>query len=190
MILVIDNYDSFVYNLVQLLGELGAGVTVCRNDQISVDEVRAMAPSHIVISPGPGHPHDSGVSLSLIRECHATVPILGVSLGHQAIAAAFGGRVERGQRLVHGKTSLIYHYGRGIFEGVPSPFQGTRYHSLVVQEPLPAELEVTAFTAGGEVMAVQHKTLPVVGVQFHPESILTEHGKKMLHNFVARGRQP
>ena len=187
MILVIDNYDSFTYNLVQYLGELGAEMTVRRNDVVTVDEVEAMAPSQIVISPGPGTPLDGGVSLQVIHQFHESTPILGVCLGHQCIGAAFGGRVDRTPRLMHGKTSPIYHYGKGIFDGVPSPFEATRYHSLIVHEPLPDCLQVTAFTTEGEVMAVKHKTAPVVGVQFHPESILTKYGKHILNNFL-KGR--
>ncbi len=184
MILVIDNYDSFTYNLVQYLGELGAAVAVYRNDALTLDEIRALAPERIVISPGPGRPEDGGISLAVIREFYRTVPILGVCLGHQCIGAAFGGRVERAPRLMHGKTSAIYHYGRGLFVGIPSPFTATRYHSLIVQEPLPECLQVTAFTAEGEVMALQHRNAPLFGVQFHPESVLTEHGKTILSNFI------
>jgi anthranilate synthase/aminodeoxychorismate synthase-like glutamine amidotransferase len=186
MILVIDNYDSFTYNLVQYLGELGADMEVRRNDAVTVDEVETLDPSHIVISPGPGNPHDGGVSLDVIRAFHQRTPILGVCLGHQCIGAAFGGRVDRAPRLMHGKTSPIYHDGSGIFDGVPSPFTATRYHSLIVHEPLPDCLQVTASTAEGEVMALAHKTAPVIGVQFHPESILTEHGKHILDNFMRR----
>jgi anthranilate synthase/aminodeoxychorismate synthase-like glutamine amidotransferase len=184
MLLVIDNYDSFTYNLVQYLGELGAEPVVRRNDAVTVEEIRALAPTHIVISPGPGDPEDGGVSLDVIREFHTTIPILGVCLGHQCIAAAFGGRVDRAPRLMHGKTSAIYHDQRGILTDVPSPFNATRYHSLVVYEPLPDCLEVTAVTAEGEVMAISHKTAPLVGLQFHPESILTDHGKDILRNFL------
>jgi len=184
MIVVIDNYDSFTYNLVQYLGELGQEICVFRNDQVTVDEVRAMRPDHIVISPGPGDPHDGGISLDLLRELGPTTPILGVCLGHQCIGEAFGGQVVRAPRLMHGKTSRVYHNGEGLFNGIPSPFQATRYHSLIVQEPLPDCLEVTAFTSQGEVMGVRHKEYPVVGVQFHPESILTEHGKRILQNFL------
>jgi anthranilate synthase/aminodeoxychorismate synthase-like glutamine amidotransferase len=184
MILVIDNYDSFTYNLVQYLGELGAEVEVRRNDAVTLDEIEAMNASHIVISPGPGDPQDGGISLDVIRTYHQRTPILGVCLGHQCIGAAFGGRVDRAPRLMHGKTSAVYHYGSGIFEGVPSPFEATRYHSLIVHEPLPDCLKVTAFTSQGEVMALRHKTSPVIGVQFHPESILTEHGKHILRNFM------
>jgi anthranilate synthase/aminodeoxychorismate synthase-like glutamine amidotransferase len=184
MILVIDNYDSFTYNLVQYLGELGAELVVRRNDAVTLADIRAMAPSHVVISPGPGTPDDGGVSLEVIRELHTTTPILGVCLGHQCIAAAFGGRVGRASRLMHGKTSVVYHDQRGILAGVPSPFTAGRYHSLLVYEPLPDCLEVTAATAEGEVMALRHKQAPLVGLQFHPESILTEHGQQILANFV------
>lgn len=184
MILVIDNYDSFTYNLVQYLGELGAEPVVRRNDAATLAEIRTLAPSHIVISPGPGDPSDGGISLDVIREFHTTTPILGVCLGHQCIAAAFGGRVDRAPRLMHGKTSPVYHDQRDILDGVPSPFDAMRYHSLVVYEPLPDCLKVTAFTAEGEVMALKHKTAPVIGLQFHPESILTEYGKKILRNFL------
>jgi anthranilate synthase component 2 len=184
MILVIDNYDSFTYNLVQYLGELGAELMVRRNDGVTLAEIRALAPSHIVISPGPGTPEDGGVSLDVIRAFHTTTPILGVCLGHQCIAAAFGGRVGRAPRLMHGKTSPIYHGGDGVLAGVPSPFSATRYHSLVVYEPLPNCLEVIAATAEGEVMALRHRQAPLAGLQFHPESILTEHGKRILGNFI------
>ncbi|MBE7530223.1 MAG: aminodeoxychorismate/anthranilate synthase component II [Chloroflexi bacterium] len=184
MIIVIDNYDSFTYNLVQYLGELGQEIQVYRNDQVTVEQVRAMQPDHIVISPGPGDPQDGGISLDLLRELGPTTPIFGVCLGHQCIGEAFGGQVVRAPRLMHGKTSRVYHNGEGLFNGIPSPFQATRYHSLIVQEPLPDCLEVTAFTSQGEVMGVRHKEYPVVGVQFHPESILTEHGRRILQNFL------
>ncbi len=184
MILMIDNYDSFTYNLVQYLGELGADIVVRRNDAVTLDEIRRLHPSHIIISPGPGTPEDGGVSVDLIRAFHTTTPILGVCLGHQCIGAAFGGKVDAAPRLMHGKTSSIYHYGRAIFNGVPSPFSGMRYHSLLVYEPLPDCLKVTAFTTEGEIMALEHKSAPVVGLQFHPESILTEHGKTILGNFL------
>jgi anthranilate synthase/aminodeoxychorismate synthase-like glutamine amidotransferase len=184
MILVIDNYDSFTYNLVQYLGELGAEMRVYRNDTLAVEDVRQMAPSHIVISPGPGTPDDGGISLDVIREFHRATPILGVCLGHQCIGAAFGGRVDRAPRLMHGKTSPIYHFGGELFTGVPSPFTATRYHSLMVHEPLPDCLQVTAFTTEGEIMGLKHKETPTIGVQFHPESILTECGKKILGNFL------
>ena len=185
MILVIDNYDSFTYNLVQYLGELGAEMRVYRNDTLTLDDVRQLAPSHIVISPGPGTPDDGGISLDLIREFYQTTPILGVCLGHQCIGAAFGGHVGQAPRLMHGKTSPIYHFGKDVFNGVPSPFTATRYHSLVVHEPLPECLKVTAFTTEGEVMGLRHKTKPTIGLQFHPESILTECGKRILSNFMA-----
>jgi len=184
MILVIDNYDSFTYNLVQYLGELGQEPLVVRNDALTLDQARALKPSHIVISPGPGTPSDGGISLDLIREFHQAIPILGVCLGHQCIGAAFGGQVGPAPRLMHGKTSPVYHDGQGVFEQVPSPFSAMRYHSLVVHEPLPDCLEATAMTVEGEVMALRHRTAPVVGLQFHPESILTEHGKQILRNFL------
>ena len=184
MIVVIDNYDSFTYNLVQYLGELGAEVCVFRNDAVTLDELRALQPAHIVISPGPGEPKDGGISNDVIRELGPTTPLLGVCLGHQCIGQVFGGKVNRAPRLMHGKTSAVYHRGSGIFYGVPSPFQATRYHSLIVEEPLPDLLEVTAFTSEGEVMGLVHKEHPITGVQFHPESILTEHGKRILQNFL------
>jgi anthranilate synthase/aminodeoxychorismate synthase-like glutamine amidotransferase len=184
MILVIDNYDSFTYNLVQYLGELGAELEVRRNDAVTLDEIEAMAPSHIVISPGPGTPLDGGISLDLIRTFHTTIPILGVCLGHQCIAAAFGGRVDRAPRLMHGKTSPVYHDGQGILGDVPSPFNAMRYHSLLVHDPLPDCLQAVAHTAEGEMMALRHETSPLIGLQFHPESILTEHGKTILANFL------
>lgn len=184
MILVIDNYDSFTYNLVQYLGELGAELRVVRNDQITLDEIRALNPSHIVISPGPGDPTEGGVSNDVIRELHHDIPILGVCLGHQCMGHVFGGNVTRAPRLMHGKTSRVFHRGRGLFEGMPNPFEAGRYHSLIVQEPLPEPLVVTAFTDQGEVMGLQHKTAPMFGVQFHPESILTPHGKQLLKNFL------
>lgn len=185
MILVIDNYDSFTYNLVQVMGEMGADPHVERNDQITVDEVRAMQPSHIVISPGPGDPDDSGVSLEVLREMGATTPILGVCLGHQCIGQVYGGVVSRAPHLMHGKTSMVYHTSEGIFEGLPDPFEATRYHSLIVLEPtVPDCLTVTARTEDGLIMGVQHKQFPVYGVQFHPESILTTHGPRLLQNFM------
>jgi anthranilate synthase/aminodeoxychorismate synthase-like glutamine amidotransferase len=185
MIAVIDNYDSFTYNLVQYLGELHAEVSVFRNDAISVEELESIAPSHIVISPGPGDPGDAGVSNDVIRQLGASIPILGVCLGHQCIGEVFGGKVDRAPRLMHGKTSMIYHYGEDLFQGVPSPFEATRYHSLIVYEPLPPTLKVTAFTKQGEVMALVHREYPVYGVQFHPESILTQYGKQILQNFLS-----
>jgi anthranilate synthase/aminodeoxychorismate synthase-like glutamine amidotransferase len=186
VILVIDNYDSFTYNLVQLMGELGADLHVHRNDQVTLDEVRAMQPSHIVISPGPGTPDDGGVSMDVIREMGPTTPVLGVCLGQQCIGQVFGGRVVRAPRLMHGKTSMIYHKNTplSLFTGVPSPFEATRYHSLIVEEPVPDALDITAFTQAGEVMALRHKKYPIVGVQFHPESILTEFGPRILQNFL------
>ncbi|MDT8305025.1 MAG: aminodeoxychorismate/anthranilate synthase component II [Anaerolineae bacterium] len=184
MIVVIDNYDSFTYNLVQYLGELGAEVQVFRNDEVSLPEIETMQPTHIVISPGPGDPNDGGVSNDVIRTLGETIPVLGVCLGHQCIGHVYGGKVSRAPRLMHGKTSSVYHQGHGLFAGVPSPFRATRYHSLIVEEPLPGCLEVIAFTRDGEVMALRHRDFPVVGVQFHPESILTEHGKRLLQNFL------
>ena len=184
MIAVIDKYDSFTYNLVQYLGELGAEVRVFRNDAVTVDELERLSPSHIVISPGPGRPEDAGISGDVIRRFHTDVPILGVCLGHQCIAHVFGGRVERAPRLMHGKTSMIHHTGRGVLANLPSPFIATRYHSLIVTEPLPAALELTAFTDEEEVMGLQHRRYPTFGVQFHPESILTRQGKQLLKNFL------
>jgi anthranilate synthase/aminodeoxychorismate synthase-like glutamine amidotransferase len=184
MVLVIDNYDSFTYNLVQYLGELGEDVRVYRNDQITLDEIAALKPDHIVISPGPGDPEDGGISNEVIRAFGPTTPVLGVCLGHQCIGHVFGGVVSRAPRLMHGKTSSVYHNGLGLFNGIPSPFTATRYHSLIVEEALPETLAVTAFTRDGEVMGLQHRDYPVVGVQFHPESILTEHGKRILQNFL------
>ncbi|HRV95897.1 MAG TPA: anthranilate phosphoribosyltransferase, partial [Anaerolineae bacterium] len=185
MVLVIDNYDSFTYNLVQYLGELGQTVEVRRNDEVTLDEIAAMKPDQIVISPGPGTPDDAGVSVELIQRFHQEIPILGVCLGHQAIGQAFGGKIIRAKYVMHGKVSAIEHNQRGVFHNLPSPLTATRYHSLIVQEPLPDCLEVTA--RGGEaaeVMGLRHKEHPVVGVQFHPESILTEYGHEMLHNFL------
>jgi anthranilate synthase/aminodeoxychorismate synthase-like glutamine amidotransferase len=184
MIVVIDNYDSFTYNLVQYLGELGAELQVFRNDQVTLDEIRTLAPEKIVISPGPGNPDDGGISNDVIQELGRTIPVLGVCLGHQCIGQVYGGKVSRAPRLMHGKTSAVYHNGKGLFNGVPSPFNATRYHSLIVEEPLPESLQVTAFTREGEVMGLRHKEYPVLGVQFHPESILTEHGKRILQNFL------
>ncbi len=184
MLVVIDNYDSFTYNLVQYLGELGQDIVVFRNDQVTIEEIKELNPDHIVISPGPGTPDDGGISLEILTAFGETTPIFGVCLGHQCIGQAYGGKVDRAPRLMHGKTSPVYHNGTGIFTGVPSPFQATRYHSLIVEEPVPDDLEVTAFTSQGEVMGVRHKQYPTVGVQFHPESILTEHGKRILQNFL------
>jgi anthranilate synthase/aminodeoxychorismate synthase-like glutamine amidotransferase len=185
MITVIDNYDSFTYNLVQYLGELGAEVHVYRNDAISVDELEALDPSHIVISPGPGEPASAGISNDVISRMGPRRPILGVCLGHQCIGQVFGGNVVRAPRLMHGKTSPIHHYGEGILEGVPSPFEGTRYHSLVVEDPLPADLAITAFTTANEIMGLRHRKYPVYGLQFHPEAILTQYGKQILRNFLS-----
>lgn len=184
MLIVIDNYDSFTYNLVQYLGELGAEVSVVRNDQVTVDGLAAQSPTHLVISPGPGDPNDGGVSNAAIRHFTGRIPVLGVCLGHQCLGAVYGGKVDRAPRLMHGQTSPIHHYGTGLFAGVPSPFEATRYHSLIVKEPVPACLEVTAFTAAGEIMGLKHRQHPTFGVQFHPESILTQHGKQILRNFL------
>jgi anthranilate synthase/aminodeoxychorismate synthase-like glutamine amidotransferase len=187
MLLVIDNYDSFTYNLVQYLGELGAELEVYRNDAITVDEIERLAPAGIVVSPGPGTPAEAGVSMPVIRRCAERIPILGVCLGHQAIGEVFGGVVERGPVPVHGKTAMIHHDGRGVFAGLPSPFEATRYHSLVVRRAgLPACLEISAESEDGLIMGLRHHTLPVEGVQFHPESILTASGKALLGNFLAR----
>lgn len=185
MILVIDNYDSFTYNLVQEMGELGAEIEVKRNDQITLDEIRAMKPSHIVISPGPGFPKDAGISRDVIREFAPTVPMLGVCLGHQCIGEVYGGEIVHAPSLMHGKTSEVYHKGDALFADVPDPFIATRYHSLVVNKSdVPEALAITATTADGEIMAVRHREYPLVGVQFHPESILTEFGMQMLQNFI------
>ena len=184
MIVVIDNYDSFTYNLIQYLGELGAVLQVYRNDTISLEELESLQPSRILISPGPGEPKDAGISEEVIRRLGSRIPVLGVCLGHQAIGEVFGGRVIRADRLMHGKTSPIHHQGIGIFQGIPSPFQATRYHSLIVESPLPEVLQVTAQTTEGEIMGLQHREYPIFGVQFHPESILTEHGKVLLQNFL------
>lgn len=188
MIAVIDNYDSFTYNLVQYLGELGAEIQVFRNDALSVEQLHSLRPSHIVISPGPGRPAQAGISSQLVESLGAAYPILGVCLGHQCIGEVFGGRVVRASRLWHGKTSEIYHFNSGLFQGLPNPFKATRYHSLIVSEPLPSELELSATTQEGEVMGLAHRRYPVYGVQFHPESILTTHGKQILGNFLAVGQ--
>jgi para-aminobenzoate synthetase component II len=185
MILVIDNYDSFTYNLVQYLGEMGEELVVHRNDQITVDEVAALGADRIIISPGPCTPNEAGISVATIRRMARKTPILGVCLGHQSIGQAFGGEIIRAGRLMHGKTSPIQHDGRTIFRGLPSPFEATRYHSLLVRrETLPDCLEISAETQEGEIMGLRHRDLPVEGVQFHPESVLTEHGKELLRNFV------
>lgn len=187
MILMIDNYDSFTYNLVQYLGELGADVRVYRNDQTTVAEIERLAPEKIVISPGPCTPREAGVSCEVIRSFAGRVPLLGVCLGHQCIGEVFGGDIVRAPSLFHGKTSMIYHDGRTIFDGLPRPFEATRYHSLVIRrETLPACLELSAETDDGVIMGVRHRELPIEGVQFHPESILTREGKKVLANFLSQ----
>ncbi len=190
MLLVIDNYDSFTYNLVQYLGELGQEIRVVRNDEIAATDIAGIAPSHIVISPGPCTPNEAGISLDTIRQYAGKFPILGVCLGHQSIGQAFGGKVVRAGRVMHGKTSPILHEGQGVFAGLPSPFEATRYHSLLVERAsLPDCLEVTARTAEDEIMGLRHKTLPVEGVQFHPESFLTTVGKDLLRNFLTSWRR-
>ncbi|PZQ10519.1 MAG: anthranilate/aminodeoxychorismate synthase component II [Rhodanobacter denitrificans] len=191
MLLMIDNYDSFTFNLVQYLGELGQEVEVVRNDELTVDAIAALQPSHIVISPGPCTPNEAGVSLQVLAELAGRVPIFGVCLGHQSIGQAFGGRVVRAGRIMHGKTSMIHHEGQGVFRGLPNPFEATRYHSLVVErDTLPDCLEVTAWTVDedgrrDEIMGLRHRSLDVEGVQFHPESILTQHGHALLGNFLS-----
>jgi anthranilate synthase component II len=188
-VLLIDNYDSFTYNLYQYLAELGANVTVVRNDAVTVTQAREQEPDLVVISPGPGVPRDAGISVELIRALGPTTPTLGVCLGHQAVAEAFGGVVTRAPELMHGKASAITHDGSGVFEGLPSPFSAIRYHSLcAAPEAVPDSLEVTARTESGVIMGLRHRRYPVFGVQFHPESILTEHGKDLLHNFVEMER--
>ncbi len=185
MILVIDNYDSFTYNIVQEMGELGADLAVYRNDEITIERIRQLQPERIVISPGPGFPIDAGISLDVIRELGSEIPLLGICLGHQSIGEAYGGKVIHAPELMHGKTSMIQHIGDTLFSEIPSPFQATRYHSLIVEESsLPDCLEITAYTDTGEIMGCRHKEYPVVGVQFHPESILTGYGMKMLQNFL------
>lgn len=184
--LVIDNYDSFTYNLVQYLGELGETIEVRRNDEIDLAGIEALAPDHILISPGPCTPNEAGISLAVVDQFKGKIPILGVCLGHQVIGQAFGAEVVRAERLMHGKTSEIHHTGKGVFAGLPSPFTATRYHSLIVKrESLPDCLEITAETEEGEMMGCRHRDYPVEGVQFHPESIMTEHGKTLLANFLA-----
>lgn len=188
MLLLIDNYDSFTYNLYQYLAELGADVLVRRNDALTVAEAEALAPSHIVISPGPCTPREAGISCALIERLGSSVPLLGVCLGHQCIGAVFGGRVVRAPEPVHGKTARVFHDGAGVLAGMPSPFEATRYHSLIVErETLPPSLEITAETADGLIMGLRHHDYPITGVQFHPESILTQHGKDLLRNFLATG---
>ena len=182
---MIDNYDSFTYNLVQYLGELGEEVVVYRNDEITLEQIAALKPDRIVVSPGPCTPNEAGVSVPLIKQFAGKIPILGVCLGHQSIGQAFGGKIIHAQQLMHGKTSQIHHHGDGVFNGLPNPYRATRYHSLVIERAsLPACLAVTAWTDDGEIMGVRHKTLAVEGVQFHPESILTEHGHALLQNFT------
>ncbi len=185
MLLMIDNYDSFTYNLVQYFGELGEEVRVCRNDEITLDEIAALNPQYLVISPGPCSPNEAGVSVPAIKMFAGKIPILGVCLGHQSIGAAFGGKIIHAKQLMHGKTSAIQHGNMGVFRGLPNPFTATRYHSLAIErESLPSCLEVTAWTADGEIMGVRHHELNVEGVQFHPESLLTQHGHQMLRNFL------
>ena len=184
-ILMVDNYDSFTYNIVQYFGELGAAVTVVRNDEVSLADIAAHAPTHLVISPGPCSPAEAGISVAAIQHFAGKLPILGVCLGHQAIGAAFGGKIIRAKQLMHGKTSVISTTQQGVFAGLPAQFTVNRYHSLAIERrSCPAELELTAWTEDGEIMGVRHKTLPIQGVQFHPESILTEHGHAMLKNFL------
>lgn len=189
MVFVLDNYDSFTYNLVQYLGELGAKVEVRRNDQVTVQQIKQLCPERIVVSPGPCTPQEAGVSIELFEELGKEIPILGVCLGHQALGAAFGGKVIRARYLMHGKTSQVKHDGKSVFKGLPSPFTATRYHSLIVEEKtLPSELEVSAWTTEPDgsrtIMGLRHKTLPVEGVQFHPESVLTGEGKRLIENFL------
>lgn len=185
MLLMIDNYDSFTYNLVQYLGELGEEVVVHRNDEITLEEIAALNPDRIVVSPGPCTPNEAGVSVPLIKQFAGKIPILGVCLGHQSIGQAFGGKIVHAQQLMHGKTSQIHHHNVGVFNELPNPYRATRYHSLVIERnSLPDCLEITAWTDDGEIMGVRHKTLAVEGVQFHPESILTEHGHALLQNFT------
>ena len=186
MIVMIDNYDSFTYNLVQYLGELDADIRVFRNDETDADEIDALSPDYIIISPGPGTPDDAGISKEVVQELGPKYPTLGICMGHQCIGEAFGGKVVRAPRLMHGKTSPIYHYKHPLFEGVPSPFEATRYHSLIVEEDgLPEELEIIAFTKEGEVMGVRHREHPIYGLQFHPESILTSFGKQIIRNYIS-----
>ncbi len=191
MVLMIDNYDSFTYNIVQYLGELGADVDVRRNDELTVEDIERMAPSHIVISPGPCTPNEAGISVATLKHFAGKVPMLGVCLGHQAIGQAFGGKVIRAKQIMHGKTSAVFHENKGVFQGLPNPFEATRYHSLVIErESLPDCLEITAWTQNPdgsfeEIMGVRHRQFAIEGVQFHPESILTEHGHDMLRQFLA-----
>jgi anthranilate synthase/aminodeoxychorismate synthase-like glutamine amidotransferase len=188
MLLLIDNYDSFTYNLYQYLAEMGANVRVCRNDEVTLEQIEAMQPSHIVISPGPCTPNQAGMSCQIIATFGPHIPVLGVCLGHQAIGQVYGGHVVHAPQLMHGKTSLIHHQRQGVFYNLPVPFEANRYHSLIVERPsLPGELEITAETADGLIMGLRHRTHPVEGVQFHPESILTPVGKDLLRNFLERG---
>jgi anthranilate synthase component II len=187
MLLMIDNYDSFTYNLVQYFGELGEAVKVVRNDEMTVADIERLGPARIVLSPGPCTPNEAGVSLEVIRAFKGRVPLLGVCLGHQAIGQAFGGKIVHAKTLMHGKVSRIHHAGKGVFRGLPTPYDATRYHSLAIEpQSCPQELEVTAWTEDGEIMGVRHRWLPVEGVQFHPESILTEHGHALLRNFLTK----
>lgn len=184
-VLLIDNYDSFTYNLAQIFGELGADVVVKRNDEVALADIQTLRPARICISPGPGRPRDAGISCDVIRDFGAQIPLLGVCLGHQCIGEVFGGEIVRAPKLMHGKTSAISHKGTGVFENLPKPFEATRYHSLVVKrETLPQSLTITAESDDGEIMGLQHRGLPIHGVQFHPESILTEEGRKLLANFL------
>lgn len=189
-VLVIDNYDSFTYNLVQYLGEMGAEIDVRRNDTLTVDDIIALAPDKIVISPGPGTPDDAGICIELVQRLGPTIPIFGVCLGQQVMGQALGGKIVNAERLMHGKTSWINHTNKGVFEGLPNPLEATRYHSLIVERSsLPSDLEITAETAEGEIMGLKHKTWPMEGVQFHPESVLTTHGKEMVHTFLYGARE-
>ncbi len=184
-LLMIDNYDSFTYNLVQYLGELGCEVVVKRNDEIKLEDVRKIKPEGVVISPGPCTPREAGVSVELVKEFYRELPILGVCLGHQSIGVAFGGRIVKAKRLMHGKSSDIFHTGEGVFEGLPNPFSAVRYHSLVIErESLPDVLKLTAWSEDGDIMGVQHREYPVFGIQFHPESVLSQFGKEVLKNFL------
>jgi len=187
MILMIDNYDSFTFNLVQFLGELGQELVVKRNDEVTISDIENMKPDFLMISPGPCSPNEAGISMEVIQYFAGKIPIFGVCLGHQSIAQVFGGEVVRAERLMHGKTSPMHHDGKTIFSDIPNPFTATRYHSLIVKkETLPECLEITSWTEEGEIMALRHKTLPIEGVQFHPESIMTSHGKELLHNFIRK----
>ena len=187
MLLMIDNYDSFTYNLVQYFGELGEEVVVFRNDEITLDKIAQLKPTYIVISPGPCTPNEAGISISAIDDCSAKIPILGVCLGHQSIGQAFGGKIIHASHIMHGKTSPVFHHDSGVFNGLPNPFIATRYHSLVIERAtMPDCLEITAWTEDGEIMGIRHKSLKVEGVQFHPESILSEYGHQLLGNFLGR----